>query len=519
VPAVHAQEAALKAVAPFALSATLLASPLAGAGPTFTVNSTGDAVDSTPGDGVCETAKDNATCTLRAAVMEANHWSDATIVVPPMLGPYTLNITRSGLSEDAATGDLDVLADMTIVGGGASTTVVDASTLGDRILAVGSGHTLTISGLTLRNGRPSPSSEGGAALVHGTLHISDCVVTGCWATYGGGFYIPGGAVTITRCVIDQNSASYSAGGIDVADSTVTITSSTISRNVAAEFGGGIDVVGTTTLTIVGSSIWGNRSIESGGGIHTWSSPITAKIVDSTISGNSAGENGGGISSEATGTTALYSVTVAANEADSYRTGAGRGGGVWNAQGSVFTFVDTIIATNSETLLFNGTWYPVDGDCTGPITSQGYSLLRNFDTQHCDVAGTYTLTDPNLGDLGDNGGRTLTHALLAGSPAIDAGDPTGCKDPLAVTLATDQRGAHRALGAHCDIGAYESGSPKGDVDGDGIVNVADVFYLINYLFAAGPYPPGIANVNGDSAANVADVFYLINYLFAGGPGPV
>jgi hypothetical protein len=162
---------------------------------------------------------------------------------------------------------------------------------------------------------------------------------------------------------------------------------------------------------------------------------------------------------------------------------------------------------------------VDGDCAGPITSQGYSLLRNFDTGHCTVLGTYTLTDPNLGDLANNGGRAFTHALLPGSAAIDAGDPAGCKDPLGATLATDQRGVQRALGARCDIGAYESGSPKSDVNGDGVVNVADVFYLINYLFAAGPYPPGIANVSGDSAVNIADVFYLINYLFAGGPPPV
>jgi hypothetical protein len=61
---------------------------------------------------------------------------------------------------------------------------------------------------------------------------------------------------------------------------------------------------------------------------------------------------------------------------------------------------------------------------------------------------------------------------------------------------------------------------GDVNGDGLVNVADVFYLINYLFAGGPAPicPTSGNVSGDTTTDVSDVFYLINYLFAGGPPP-
>jgi PKD repeat protein len=65
----------------------------------------------------------------------------------------------------------------------------------------------------------------------------------------------------------------------------------------------------------------------------------------------------------------------------------------------------------------------------------------------------------------------------------------------------------------------SALPRGDGNGDGTVNVQDVFYLINSLFAGGPDPVGACDVNGDSAVNVQDVFYLINYLFAGGPAPV
>jgi hypothetical protein len=62
-------------------------------------------------------------------------------------------------------------------------------------------------------------------------------------------------------------------------------------------------------------------------------------------------------------------------------------------------------------------------------------------------------------------------------------------------------------------------PIGDVDGDGVVDVRDVFYLINYLFAGGPAPVGAGNVDGNATTDTQDVFYLINYLFAGGPPPV
>lgn len=61
-------------------------------------------------------------------------------------------------------------------------------------------------------------------------------------------------------------------------------------------------------------------------------------------------------------------------------------------------------------------------------------------------------------------------------------------------------------------------PDGDANGDGSVTVADVFFIINYLFVNGPPPVGPADVNGDGIVSAADIFYLINYLFGGGPAP-
>jgi hypothetical protein len=59
----------------------------------------------------------------------------------------------------------------------------------------------------------------------------------------------------------------------------------------------------------------------------------------------------------------------------------------------------------------------------------------------------------------------------------------------------------------------------DQDGNGQINVSDVFYLINHLFAGGPAPLCGGDANGDGFLNVTDVFYLINFLFAGGPAPI
>ena len=60
---------------------------------------------------------------------------------------------------------------------------------------------------------------------------------------------------------------------------------------------------------------------------------------------------------------------------------------------------------------------------------------------------------------------------------------------------------------------------GDFNGDGVVNVADIFYLINNLFAGGPPPAGLSDANGDGSLSVADAFYMINYMFAQGPSPL
>src|SRR4029434_3974851 len=117
-----------------------------------------------------------------------------------------------------------------------------------------------------------------------------------------------------------------------------------------------------------------------------------------------------------------------------------------------------------------------GECDGTIISNGNNLMENYDTSHCTVTGNPLLADPRLGPLQNNGGPTQTHALLSGSPAIDAGNPNGCRDQFGVLLTTDQRGLPRSTldgnrdgTARCDIGAVEFDSETevtADVDFDG-----------------------------------------------------
>jgi hypothetical protein len=152
-----------------------------------------------------------------------------------------------------------------------------------------------------------------------------------------------------------------------------------------------------------------------------------------------------------------------------------------------------------------------------ITFAGGNVVRSTNgCTYTTVYGSVMQVDPLLGPLKDNGGPTATQMLPTPSVAVDYVLAQGCPG-ISGVLTVDQRGVKRPIGSSCDLGATEL-EPVGDVNGNGVVDVADVFYVINYLFAGGPIPLGRANVDGNASIDVADVFYLINYLFAGGPAP-
>jgi CSLREA domain-containing protein len=327
---------------------------------TITVNSFGDRI------------ANDGECTLREAVRSANEdkagskegectaGSGAdTIVLPP--GVYLLDRSDSGSEDASTTGDLDVASKITIVAEGPGLSVIEADPeFANRLLHVLEQGQLTLVGVTLR-----------------------------------------GAQTA-----DRGGAVYNAGELVVRKVTIT-------DNTAEAEGGAIYNASGALLTVVNSTISGNQSLTSAGGIFDAGSSATLSFM-----------------------------TLVDNEAP---TGAGLAG----PAGSL-SIANSIILGNrasDDTL-----------DCALEAgLSAGYNLLAQ-DTD-CPSAISDRLVDSALlfnevlAPLALNAGTSETHALLDGSPAIDVSPNTDCTQP------EDQRGVARPAGAGCDAGAYEDPDPR------------------------------------------------------------
>lgn len=496
------------------LAATFLfatAAPAAAA--TFTVNSTSDAVDegvqlgrcfdhpslacatdaactSAGFDGPCQlcatgqTAPANPSepeCTLRAAIQEANATVERdTIVIPA--GTYTLTIQGSG-EDGSAAGDLDIRSDMTLVGAGSASTIIQACPvdqkagycpagqgINDRVLHVDpvpSSIAVDISGVTIRNGAtvgiPFVFGRGGGVLIgtgyidpppSGSLTMTDCVVQdnvarppGATAD-GGGICNSGGTLTLVRTDLRGNGTHGAGGGLYNLGGDSFLSHCTIAGNVASSGGGILTYKGFANLRVSACTLSGNSANGEGGGIYRHSGAMT--VANTTISGNSAGD-GGGIYNFYNGGPNLVS-----NSTIAYNTAALISAGI-NSQGPI-VLKNTIVAHNT-----------IDGagrDCSGSLTSAGYNLIEApfGNGVACTMDGVPTGNDfghdPLLGPLAANGGVTYTHALLPGSPAIDAGSPNVPGSTSDGCEATDQRGGFRPQDGTsdgvpgCDKGAFE-----------------------------------------------------------------
>jgi len=377
----------------------------------------------------------DGSCSLREAISAANSDSAVdscpagggadTIVLPA--GVYALGIP--GPNEDAnASGDLDITSDLTISGSGAGTTIIDGAHL-DRVVHVvpqAAEGIVEISDLTIQGGLAPVQgllSRGGGILNSGTLTVTGCAVRGnsgaALDTFGGGIYNDG-MLLLNNSTVSANVIQGSGGSGVYNTGTGAIRNSTVSGNVTGAFGGGVGNVGMIS------------------------------IENTTISGNTA-FSGGGIYNYISGRLTLSSSTVTRNKALF-------GGGVSNA-GDSFIVKDTIIAMN----IAEGSG--ADCSLSTPMSSLGHNLDSD---ESCGFTGPGDLSgaDPMLGPLANNGGPTLIHALLPGSPAIDAGSPD-CPPP-----AIDQRGVPRPQSLVCDIGAYEFGPDQQDSDGDGVPDNQD-----------------------------------------------
>ncbi|MFL9822783.1 DUF4347 domain-containing protein, partial [Tolypothrix campylonemoides VB511288_2] len=246
-------------------------------------------------------------------------------------------------------------------------------------------------------------------------------------------------LTIAKLKITGGNAIAGNGGAIYSNSSVIINNSTISGNTANGDGGGIWSSGN--VTIANSTISGNTA-SSGGGVY---SANNIAIANSTISGNTAKGSGGGVFGS-NGT--ISNSTITENIADSDNDNIGDGGGVYNNGGTI-SVVNSIIAGNSDK---GNQASDVAGSTFNGNANNLIGSVSGISSSTLGTGSDIIASDPKLAPLADNGGPTQTHALLIGSPAINAGSNTQSNPNLPTT---DQRGSTRTIGNIVDIGAIES----------------------------------------------------------------
>lgn len=465
-----------------------------------------------------EIAEDSQ-CSLREAIIAANtdaplggcpagEGADTITFASSLPQPATITLSLEGLrEEDAATGDLDIHGQLTIIGLGQSQTVIDGNGI-DRVFDVRPEAELTMSSLAIQNGDPGVNMNGGGIYTVGKLTLENVSVL---SNHGGGIFNNSGEVTLTNVTIKDSQDGYGItnmnngtltvtggevsnnqnGGIYNTESTTTMTEVKVLNNTLA---GGVANVGATksSLSMTSCIVASNSSSENGGGITNDGPESVMEIHTATVSSNLAVSAGGGIYNSGNlsidgstithnqsgtgggidhfdGSLSLTNVTISGNVAsvsggglfsrnnatlanvtlaDNHASGPGTGG-------NIFTYAASLTVRNTIV-----TGADANGNCfnnENTLVSQGYNL-DSGNTCGFTNSKDLTDTDPILGALQDNGGPTFTHALLDGSPAIDQGNNSGCPK-------TDQRGYARPADGNadsskiCDIGAYElNGAP-------------------------------------------------------------
>lgn len=376
-------------------------------GTQFVVNHTSDAVDVTP-NGACETAVAGR-CTLRAAVQEANATPNNFACISVPANSYSLTVIGTVPEDSAATGDLDIRSNMVILGAGAGVTLVYGWS-DERVFQIdpgGSGIAAAITDMTIQGTAPAGVvNDGGGISNYGTLLVERSIIQGSKATYGGGIFNQKEAV-VNNSEIRSNIAAI-GGGIYTKYGKFVVKNSTVATNTATNMGAGINTYAGSSLEVINSTLSGNIA-------YNLASPGTLLP-------------GGAINAEAGTTITICSSTIAGAN---FALGGGAAVNMISATG---TITNSIIVGNTG------------GDCGGVLVSGGHNLTQYTGCGFA-AAGDITSATPLVDALVDNGGPTRTHALLVGSPAIDAGMNAGAPE-------TDQRGIYRPQGNAVDIGAFE-----------------------------------------------------------------
>ena len=336
-----------------------------------------------------------------------------------LFAPWVTEITLGG-------SQLIVPESVEVVGLGADKLTIDASNA-SRVFSIDAGATTTISGLTIARG----------------------AVNGA----GAGIYNAGGNLTLSGVVVTDNHATGSSGlggGLFSTGGSVTVTDSEFHGNTATR-GGAIRTQTGTTLSVSGSAFYNNAASNVEGALSTHQT--TATIENSTFSGNSATNGGGAIRTNSTGQMTIVNSTIAHN------TTTGFGGGIQVTGTGTVTLHSTILAANTAGA-------SASHDVNGALgAASSYNLIGQVggsgltNNVNGNKVGTATvLIDPLLAPLGDYGGKTKTHALRTGSPALDAGKGslTDLYDQRGYQREYDLPGVSNGGDDYRDIGAYEAG---------------------------------------------------------------
>lgn len=363
-----------------------------------------------------------------------------------------------------------------------------------RLFRVSSAGDLTLNDTIISGGWANGSGvgerDGGGIHSRGQLSLNNTtLINNSASAYGGGMANRFGTTSISNSTLSSNGADNGGGGVYNGFGTLFITDSNLFANGAANFGGALNARGGTT-TIENTLFTDNESSQDGGVMSNYLSSII-NLNNSTLSSNNATHHGGAIRVGNNSTINISNSTLSENSAnhgggaifvdgfanvsnstisDNYSgtMGAGFGGGaIYNSYN--LNLINSTLSGNTipagvtasgllnegyaklnNSILANG----IGGsDCvivaaTGTINVDNHNIIEN----NASCLGTAISADPLLGPLQNNGGVTQTHALLVGSPAIDAGDDAICSAAPISNL--DQRGQKRPSGLQCDIGAYE-----------------------------------------------------------------
>jgi hypothetical protein len=428
-----------------------------------------------------------------------NQAGNAGAIYPRFSGAVT-NISSTSFHDNATTNETNGWGGAMLIWDGApvnvtgSTFTKNSAALGGAIY-VFSNSTLSATDTTFDTNsvRGHPGSNAGP---------SGCPNTGPTAGlpgYGGAVY-NGGSATLTRCTLTGNAAFGGFGGYG--GTAIICPSGNVAYDGAAGgLGAGGAIYNSAVLALTNCTLSANGAAGGGGGEAGYSidpgnyrggsggdgyggaiyNAATVTLGSCTIAGNSAGGGGGGNGGSFTGSP-----------------GAGLGGGVVQAASGSNNLRNNLIATNNATAS--------SPDAAGAFTSQGYNLIGKADGSsgfsngvNHDLVGTIAtpgnpMLDPN--GLANNGGPTATVALLAGSPAINAGTASGAPP-------RDQRGFAR--NGLPDIGAFEFGGTfysvaLGNISTRGFVGIGDEVMIGGFIINGTGNKTVLMRAIGPSLAN-------------------